>query len=244
MSVIQCTSKPRLSFLEVRPALHRMCNHHSLQIAASVFVIADSIYHNLFLPTTYNWAIFDAHAYSTTRDLALCSERIKMEAYQPAAILPVVPTVATIDVLEQVVETELYQAVELKELEKLITETVASENDKLVTMFSNMKLGYDRMTAEVEKMRKAHEKTDSELAKLRDENTQMRYENDRLRRDWPLMMYTVQEHRNELKGIREGSCDGIFIWRLSAINELFNSVGVDPSYAGLHINSMAFYSER
>ena len=170
-----------------------------------------------------------------------------MEAYQHPATL----TVVTIAALKEAVETGLYQALESGKLEKLITETAASENDKLVTMFGDMKLGYDKMEAELLKMREAHERTSSELAKqgvelakLRDENSQMRYENDRLRRDWSLMMHTVQEHRNELKGIREGSYDGSFIWRLSAVNELFKSVGVDPSYAGLHINSMAFYSER
>ena len=150
----------------------------------------------------------------------------------------------TITALEEAVEAEHYQTLETGKIEKLITEAVASESDKLMAMFGDMKLAHDKTADELMKLREAHEKTTSELAKQGVELVKLRDENARLRRDWALLMHTVQEHHNELRGISEGSYDGSFIWRLAAVNELFKPVGADPSYAGLLINSMAFYSER
>ena len=150
----------------------------------------------------------------------------------------------TITALEEAVEVEHYQTLETRKLEMLITKAVASESDKLMVAFGNMKVAHDKTEDEFMKLRAAHERTTSELAKQGAELVKLRDENARLRRDWALLMHTVQEHHNELRGIREGSYNGSFIWRLAAVNELFKPVGADPSYAGLLINSMAFYSER
>ena len=89
----------------------------------------------------------------------------------------------------------------------------------------------------------------AEHGKMRAELGNMRAEHEKMSREWNPIKSAVQAYRNELKGIREGSYNRSFIWRLKPVSDLFTerpdrASVPDVQYAGLHVNSMAFYSSR
>ena len=184
----------------------------------------------------YSTTIFVMHAYSITRDLTMsCIGRCKrtapakMEPHQVASEPTIVPTVVTIEAPQEPEKIGLCHAFEV---EKMVVEAIAAEHGKMRTVFSEMKTEHAKMMSEHEKMRV--------------ENVKMRTENEKMRREWIRIKGAVQEHRNELKGIREGSYSNSFIWRLTSISDLFKerTTVPDARYVGLHVNSMAFYSAR
>ena len=108
-------------------------------------------------------------------------------------------------------------------------------------------LPLEREAIDTEKM--VVEAMAAEHGKMRAELGNMRAEHEKMSREWNPIKSAVQAYRNELKGIREGSYKRSFIWRLKPISDLFTerpdrASVPDVPYAGLHVNSMAFYSSR
>ena len=131
----------------------------------------------------------------------------------------------------------------------MVVEAIAAEHGKMSEMkteHAKMMSEHEKMRAEHAKMLSEHEKIWAENEKMRVENVKMRTENEKMHREWIRIKGAVQEHLNELKGIREGSYSNSFIWRLTPISDLFKerTTVPDARYVGLHVNSMAFYSAR